>query len=423
MPAEGAHERQLGYTCQVLIDRFQKSVLELVKSHVIQDIGLHRKTGMKSFARAAHRKESLDKWAAMPKPLSYGAFVALTQALGSSDEDVAKGIPFSEQRSITIEDFARLIYSMGKLAGKMSLGPPVIKDKEFHHTVRAAVTYFDVRTADMAEAPRKKAFSRHISLVASNNSINFCPWSGGYFPVNGSTSGRKVDRRVVATSWVTLGAPIMARMNLPESDLTPQEVIGMKLQNVQRKIMRDDRRADWNLTEILNLSSVSDFVERQTLPSDWGLNVCSLPPDPDNLITRTYSAMNRLMDLSQPHISCIFWTSIFFMRAIPDIGHGATASLPRPGLRAGPTNIDPHGEFTEFYKRNVPWIIFGGKANGTTNCLPYVVMFTLSFMAWLEESSPLHSQGVDLKPWHSKHRKVFFALRRYILMYSQEQNV
>jgi len=399
MPGEEAHERQLGYTCQVLVDRFQASVLELVKSHVVRDISMHRKTGMNSFSRSAHRKDSLDKWAAMSKPLSYGAFVVLTQALGSSDEDVAKGIPFNEQKSITIKDFSRLIYSMGQLAGKMALGPPVIKDDGFHHTVRAAVTYFAVRAAHMGDAPRKEAFSRHMSLATSNKSINFCPWSDGFFPVTGSTSGRKVDRKVVATSWVTLGAPLVARMNLRESDLTPQEVIGLKLHSVQRRIMRDDRRADWNLTDISNLSSVSNLVERQTLPSDWGLNLCSLHPDPDNLVTRTYSAMNRLMDLSQPHIACIFWTSIIFMRAIPEIGHGPTVSLPRPGLRAG--------EFTEFYKRNVPWIVFGGKA---TTRLPYVVMFTLSFMAWLEESSPLHSQGVDLKPWHSKHREAFFCI-------------
>jgi hypothetical protein len=418
MPAEDAYERQLGYTCHILIDRFQKCVLELVRSHVMKDIS-HKTPGMKSFSRAAHRKESLDKWAAMTKPLSYDAFVSLTQALGSSDEDVAKGIPFSEQKSITIEDFASLIYSMG---GKMALGPPVIKDDEFHHTVRAAVTYFASRTPGMADAPRKQAFSRHISLVTSYKSINFCPWSGGFFPVTGSTSGRKVDRKVVATSWVTLGAPIAARMNLPESDLTPQEAIGLELQNVQRKIMRDDRRANWNLTEISKLSSVSNVVERQTLPSDWGLNLCSLPPDPNNLITRTYNAMNRLMDLSQPYIACIFWTSIIFMRAIPEIGHAASTSLPRPGLRAGSTRSDPQEGFTEFYKRTVPWITVG-KANASTTRLPYVAMFTLSFMAWLEESSPLHLQGVDLKPWHSKHREPFFAPHGCILMSSQEQNI
>jgi hypothetical protein len=351
----------------------------------------------------------------MPKPLSYGAFVDLTQALGSSDEDVAKGLPFSEQKSITIDDFSRLIYSMGKLAGKMALGPPVIKDNTFNHTVRAAVTYFTVHTPDMAETLRKQAFSRHISLVANNMSIHFCPWSGGFFPVTGSTSGRKVDRVVVATSWVTLGAPRVADMDLPESDLTLQEGICLKLQKVQRKIMKDDRRSDWSLTEVSNLCSVSHVVERQTLPSDWGLHLCSLPPDPDNLITRTYGVMNRLLDLSQPHISCIFWTSFIFIRAIPDIGHGAAVSLPRPGLTAGSPHIDPPGGFTEFYKRNVPWMICSGKANGKAQRLPYMVMFTLSFMAWLEESSPLHSHGVDLKPWHSKHRKPLFAFQ---LVYS-----
>jgi hypothetical protein len=417
MPVEDAHERQLGYTCRVLIDQFQKSVLELVKSHVVKDINMRRIPGVKAFERAAHRKEALDKWAAMSKPLSYGAFVALSQALSSSDEDVAMGIPFSEQKSITIEDFARLIYNT---AGRTALGPPVIKDDGFHHTVRAAVACFSARTAGMDDAQRKQAFLRHISLATSDKSINFCPWSGGFFPVTGSTSGRKIDRRVVATSWVTLGAPLAAGLNLRESDLTPQEVIGLRLQGALNKVMREDRRADWSLIEISSLSSVSNVVERQTLPSDWSLKLCSLPPDPDNLVTRTYSAMNRLVDFSQPHIACVFWTGVIFMRAIPRIGHSAAASLPRPELTDRTTRGDPR-ELTEFYKRNVPWVIPGGKAS-VMNRLPYVVMFTLSFMAWLEESSPLHTQGADLKPWHSKHREPYFAVDGYILIFSQERN-
>jgi hypothetical protein len=409
MQGEEQSERVLGFICYILMTVFQASVVKLVKSYVEGDIEINRKASMASFERTAHRTAALKKWVVMSKPLGYDAFVLLSQTLHSSDSDVAKGLPFSDQKCITIQEFANLLYIMGRPDKPTTLGPPVIKEADFPQTLRSAVTYFR-RHINKDDRECKLAFSRHISTVTANMSINFCPWSKGLFPTNGSTSGRRVDRKIIATSWVTLGAPIPQAINLPMQTLTPQEVIGVKLHNVQRRVMIGDARASWSLSDITSLSCIPRFIDRQIMPSDWTLGHCSLPTDPDNLITRTYKAMDKLMDLSQPHIACVFWTSVIFMHAVPTVGHSQANSFPRPQPpSAYLSRSDLNKQFTTFYRRNTPWIMPKASANATSR-LPYPMMFTLGFLAWSEESSPLRQQGASLKQWNDKHRELRHAV-------------
>jgi hypothetical protein len=402
-PAIQRHLHRIAY---ISLLEFQKSVVDLVTKWVESDIkrATRSHNTPEEMLHSIRRAADVRVWAKKKKPLSYedNTYEVLTQAIHEDPRKVADGLPASDPRQMSLAEFATLLARMGVPSNQAQLGPPIEKSSPYIYTLRSCVALFFSLAGSIDDKTKIALFVNHATELCAELGINYIPWSEGYFPPSGKTSGiGRCNRDVVPTKWITLGAPAPPLI-LPRNMLTPHQAIGVALSHSRLESMRGHPAAAWSVSELV-LRDLGSFLDRRIKPTDWSLAHARLPDNKDDLVTCTYNWVNDNLDLHNPVHHVTFLTAIIIAKALPTVAYRSGAPTAEPAQQAGDRTRE--SVLTELVCQ-VPWID-GGR--GTHQLEPFLVMFVVGFLAWKEQGSPLrvyyreHS-GVGTT-WSSKHRE------------------
>jgi hypothetical protein len=399
-------QRQLHRIVYVALLEFQKSVVDLVTKWVELDVKrASRLTNTpEDLVHSIRRASEVHVWAKKTKPLSYedDAYQSLSKAIHEDPLKVGDGLPASDPKQMSLAEFAILLARMGMPSSPAQVGPPVEKSSPYIYTLRSCVALFFNITGTIDDKTKIALFVNHATELCAELGINYIPWSAGYFPPSGKTSGiSRCNRDVVPTRWITLGAPAPPLI-LPRNTLTPREAIGLALSHSRRESMRGHPAAAWSVSELV-LRDLGSFLERRIKPTDWALAHAHLPENKDDLVTRTYHWVNDNLDLHNPVHHVTFLTAIIIAKALPTVAYALGAPTAEPAEQVG--HLRRESVLTELV-RQVPWTD-GGR--GTHQPEPFLVMFVVGFLAWKEKGSPLRAYYRDHSSvgptWSAKHRE------------------
>jgi hypothetical protein len=395
------HQRQLHRIVYVALLEFRKSVVDLVTKWVELDVKRVSRSSRRpeDLLHSIRRASEVRVWAKKTKPLSYEdeAYEALSKAIHDDPLKVGEGLPASDPKQMSLAEFAILLARMGLPSNPAPLGPPIEKSSPYIYTLRSCIALFFSIAGAIDDKTKIALFVNHATELCADLGINYIPWSVGYFPPSGKTSGvSRCNRDVVPTRWITLGAP-SPPLILPRNTLTPDEAIGVALSRSRSESMRGHPAAAWSVSDLV-LRDLGSFLDRRIKPTDWGLSHAHLPDNKDDLVTRTYHWVNDRLDLDNPVHHVTFLTAIIIAKALPTVAH------PRaPTEQAG--DLRDESILTELVCR-VPWTD-GGR--GTHQPEPFLVMFVVAFLAWKEKDSPLRVYYRDHSSvgptWSAKHRE------------------
>ena len=256
-------------------------------------------------------------WAKMAKPLSYEGRVyeTLCKALHEDPLQVSEGLPPSDPKQMSHAEFANLLACIGQPSNPAPLGPPVVKSSSFLYILRSCIAMFWKVTGPVDDHVKTGLFVNHANVLVDELGINYIPWSAGYFPPSGKTSGVSgINRSVVPTKWMSLGGPA-PKLVLPRTMLTPAEVAGVALGKACRDSMLGHPGATWSIAGLV-LQDMNFFLNRRIKPSEWGLEHAGLPSDPNDLITHTYHWVNDHIDLHNPAHHVVLLTAVLGARRV-----------------------------------------------------------------------------------------------------------
>jgi hypothetical protein len=413
MPHLASSLCQIHRLVHVLLVEYQKSVVNLVTKYVIADI--HATIGQRGqttegILRCRGQKHDVEAWAMHKHPLAYlgGGYERLVKALYADLMKVGEGLPWAKPKQISIEEFALLLAKMEKPWNPAQFGPPVMKDKVFPYILCCCIAIFWSAKGDADDQVKTDLFINHVHHSADVLKINYVPWCAGFFPASGKTSGQaSIDRNVVASSWVTLSGPT-PHMRLPKHVFSSSEATGIALSTQKRLDMEADPRAGWRVSEIV-LRDLGFYMNHRILPEEWDLKHASLPDHRNDLVTHTYNWVNDCIDLGDEVIWVVLYTAIIFSKAVPIIAHSQINTDSAPKFNNAQTNSLEPAEQDSLLTQwvcNQPW---SNASTGARDQEPFVIMFTILFLAFYFKDSPLVIHYERYKSlgdkWAQKHRE------------------
>lgn len=413
-PLQVQELRSILYLVVLFVLEYQKEVVELVKNHVLKGYKEFQ-DAPSSLSRTEHwaaRRCALMDWSKKKFPLSYNeGYELLTTALSETPEAIGKGLPQNHQKSISIEEFGQLIFTMGRPHNPAGLSPPIFRSSSLSDSLRVTVQMFICSIGNNQHKTTSDAFAGYVRFACNVLKINFGPWSLGGFPRIAGMRKEDVDRVVVPNVWITFGKPPPPGLEVPAALMTNADAVGRRLRIVKHRTINSDCRAEWTASDI-GLGDLSIFFKRTVNPQDFSVDVAGVDTKTHELIRETYEWANKLFDIKNPVHHLVLFTAILFSKAQPHIGWPSDAKIGAP-IFDRQKNVDAQTLQLARYICRLPWCDGRTSKNKLSDGDAFIPIFITYFLAYAgddQTGSPLLQamDGIERIPpaWGSKHSEL-----------------
>ena len=368
---------------------FLQDTRDLITAHVKTDIAKQMKSDQRLIKTHGNaRKAALDSWLASTHPLSWtgsgsqtgGAYAQLLYILNSDPYSPLSRLQ-THPDSYSYRDIAILMYQH---AVKPHFSAPICRNGAFPPALPRAVSYIQ-RTLPCSDNQKQAVvavFAKMLMLMK----IHFVPW----YKHDGPKS-RALKTR--ADWWMVIKATPMAEItkHLPKE---PEQVN----EDIAEHVMSTDPNAPWSLPD--KLQDMGALWNKHLLPSDWSLEVASIPPSSpgqeNHYIRETYEYV-------QAHYNGrIWWHHLAFV-------WGYLFSKVTPYVFPPRGQVVLQGGDLDAQIHALPWLERSSKNHGgCSDPLPFVTMMSTAIFSLLDTQSPLNIRASKKKnalgkPWSAKH--------------------
>jgi hypothetical protein len=270
---------------RVFVADVQTFIADTIHAEIDKDLALHDNTPNEGHKR---RIKALKKWTKARLPLSYdeNAYEHLVVVLVANENDFGQGLPMSRRKEISIQEFARLLYSMGKPESPGPIVAPLIKKGSFPAINSVAISHI-ILYAGSNELKVQEHFTVNALITAANAlKIQYVPWSRDHIG-----TGRP-STKPVHDVWISLG-----KTSTPVEAVTRNPM--NQLQEATARAMRNDTRSPWILSE-LKLSELQEMFNKSLKPLDWDIKYASLNQMTDQIVRETYKWVNNNLNPQKP---------------------------------------------------------------------------------------------------------------------------
>lgn len=236
-----------------------------------------------------------------------------------------------------------------------------------------------------------------IFIALQANDVMFVPW---YYPP--STKGGRRSNKAQFDSWVLVDAPDanpVPKVLRPVTENHEEEQEELAA-SITAQVLQSSSRSAWSMSSVL-LSQLSTVLKRQVPPSEFTLDICHLPKDPEHIVAQTYRYVFNNFNFGRPihHLSII--VAGVFSHLLPYVffeTQDAKLTMPKSSS---------HAFLTDFV-RNTPWLLNNSR-KGHTQPDVFIPMMTFYILALWDENSPVRQlvrkKGslVLGKEWTDKH--------------------
>lgn len=344
-------------------------------------------------ALAFDRKRALETWLDQEHPLasSNTSLPFLLRALYPRDTGEPT-LTYSYLGKQTTAWFADLIVKQCTNTTTRR-APPFIKEG----TARAVLVvslHEAMKSATRAAVPTQdipKYLSQCVILVCNHLKISFIPWSANTLP------GQRQSSTVVHNVWITLSAPTMesTRNRIILASSGDAGII-----RTSQSMIQDDPRGEWKALEV-RLQDFASILHKSTPPTEFDVAHAALPASSHEVID-IYNYVFTIYDGTTPLHQLALFCAFIFAGLAPNV-YAPPKTHEKPPSGSAPLKA---------YIRKLKWCEREGK-KGCSNRVPYIVMATVFFIAYLDNNSPIHTllinQPKSLTSWHSKHSALFLV--------------
>lgn len=411
--------RKMAFLVRELMEEYQKCVVHLVSEHVIKDVKSRLSMGASATANAysAERRAAIGQWSKSQFPLSYGeGFELLSISLASTTMDVGKGLPFTDPKHISIDEFCHLLFNMGKPNQPSALSPPLWRPSPLLDNLRVTVQMFICFVGKNIPQNRTMSdiFTVYVKFACNKLKINFGPWSAGGFPGSGYTRGKTVDRKVVPTVWCGFGKPPAPGSEVPREMMDNDAAVGYKLRLAKHKAINLDTRAEWAASQIL-IGDFSIHFKRTINPTDLTLNAAGIDGSTSSKIREVYEWALMIFDINDPVHHLVLFTAMMFQKARPYLNWPTDAKVGAESfMKKKPSDdLEQDDDFETQrlhlcrYICQLPWLDGRSKGNIIKEGEPFIPVFVTYFLAYyLKDQSPLLKSNTTPPGWANKHSKL-----------------
>jgi hypothetical protein len=394
---------------------YQKNVVEMVTEHVLKDVNsrLKRNPSRASHEFAAQRRSSVREWSITKFPLSYGdGFQQLTQALAISTVDVGKGLSFTQPEHISIEEFGRLLFDMGRPNQPVALSPPLWRTNLLLDTLRVTVQMFVCSVGQNVPQNRTMSdiFTAYVKVACGTHKINFGPWSAGGFPGSGSVRNKKVDRVVVPTVWCGFGSSPAPGLAGPVELMDNDQAVGYKLRMANHRAINNDTRAEWTANQIV-MGEFPIHFKRTINPSDLTTAVAGIDDRTSPIVREVYEWVVQQFNINNPVHHLVLITAMLFQKARPYLDWPGDAKTGAGELiRSFEEDDDDDANRQKLrlsrYICQLDWCDARTDKNVLKEGEPFIPTFVVYFLAYYHEDSPFHNHIGAVPPgWTQKHSR------------------
>ncbi|KAH7920877.1 hypothetical protein BV22DRAFT_1179673 [Leucogyrophana mollusca] len=371
--------RQAAIIAHLALTVYLNDVKALVITGVTKECVAAEATGDAIAAvRAKERRGHLKKWSALKQPLGYAdkARERLIKCVVEDiDDDELGNLPPADPDKLSVNQFAKKIYSMTKSDQPTPIQAPILSTGSAPAVFKVATPYMERLAPSEGGGSARENFCVGAMVMAAN-ALQICcvPWH--------AAGGRA--RKPVFDRWV----------NLVKEAGRPGESQGLEARNVDRarevaqRDQRADARASWSVNDF-TLQSLPEIMSR-TVPPDE-LSIAHAGDLSDDAVTReTYEWAMANFDLSKPVCSLAMLAGILVCKCLPDLFF-AEEDKPSAQVVRGTRDITNA-------VRNMPWKPNANGRKGAILTKPFAVMVPVYVFAVCDKRSPLRA-------FHSEHRK------------------
>jgi hypothetical protein len=352
--------------------------------------------------KSANDKQiALKRWAKAPNPLSYKEengninenMKLLIFFLANNAEDVRRGLPLHNDKSISYKDLGKSLYNMGK--NNLSRSHYPVDSKGYCLSVLRITIQLLKRSQQIPN--EEDYFSTLFAVCAERMNINFIPWA--------STSQNGNGRHRTSPSsniWMMLAhANGQPRLQAPR--IQSEEELAEETAN---QITLDDPNADWSINAKLdNLATL--LTTKTCLPSNWSPTAIEFN-DPNDYVGRSYQFVdNNYIGSNWKHRMALIW-AVLFSFAKPNLFYDSTVAQKLKAIK---------GDTIAEEIRSLDWVPIKGK-KGVFDQSQLMSMMLTYIIGIMDPNSPLRKQVEDGsgfgKSWTEKHSKRFLQQPSFI---------
>ena len=215
------------------------------------------------FINPKDRRVSLAVWMKAIHPLDYvqNAYAHLTKAVASTLDQVSLGLPNLETQRMPLENFASLLYEMGREDASRGVEAPIWSKGQFLPVLKVAIKSI---SSLVPPESRKQFVINVLSKAAEYNKIHYIPWSQRQHG-----AGRPA-KAPVWNSWMQLGAPPPAQGRVGTHVPLGSAGMAQMALTAQKRAEAADVNADWTACD-MDLNNLYLMLERTKLPTDWAI--------------------------------------------------------------------------------------------------------------------------------------------------------